>query len=312
LSGQISQGIRSIAIGAWAGQSNQITEAIAIGTQAGFSSQQTNSVAIGNSAGKTSQSDNSVAIGNYAGQSNQSSNSIAVGNNTGYISQQTNAIAIGNNTGYISQQANTIAIGYQSGYTSQGLNSIAIGYMAGRSNQNANSIIINAGDDALNNTSTEGLFINPIRSVTGGTNNTLCYDVITNEIVNDTTKTFVINHPIDKNKYLVHACLEGPEAGIYYRGKSIITNNEYVEIELPEYVKYIGTNYTINITKIFSGKKSNDTYETSEIEDNKFKVYGTNGKFYWTVFAERQKIDIEPNKNEFELKGDGPYKYLSK
>ena len=36
------------------------------------------------------------------------------------------------------------------------------------------------------------------------------------------TKTFIIDHPIDKNKYLVHGCLEGPEFGVYYRGKSEI------------------------------------------------------------------------------------------
>ena len=60
---------------------------------------------------------------------------------------------------------------------------------------------------------------------------------------------------IDSDRYLVHACLEGPEAGIYYRGKATITNDENIKIELPGYVKHIGTNFTINITKIFSGKK---------------------------------------------------------
>jgi len=42
----------------------------------------------------------------------------------------------------------------------------------------------------------------------------------------DLKKTFIINHPLDDSKYLVHACLEGPEAGIYYRGDGEITNNE--------------------------------------------------------------------------------------
>ena len=36
----------------------------------------------------------------------------------------------------------------------------------------------------------------------------------------DGAKTFVIDHPDDENKYLVHVCLEGPEAGVYYRGKA--------------------------------------------------------------------------------------------
>jgi hypothetical protein len=38
-------------------------------------------------------------------------------------------------------------------------------------------------------------------------------------------KTFIIEHPIDTSKYLIHACLEGPEAGVYYRGKATIDNN---------------------------------------------------------------------------------------
>ena len=38
----------------------------------------------------------------------------------------------------------------------------------------------------------------------------------------------------DKDKYLVHACLEGPEAGVYYRGKDIIQDNEYTEIKTIE------------------------------------------------------------------------------
>ena len=28
-------------------------------------------------------------------------------------------------------------------------------------------------------------------------------------------KTFIIEHPQDTEKYLIHACLEGPEVGVY-------------------------------------------------------------------------------------------------
>ena len=40
----------------------------------------------------------------------------------------------------------------------------------------------------------------------------------------DSTKTFVIEHPNNVDKFLVHGCLEGPEAGVYYRGKDKIVN----------------------------------------------------------------------------------------
>jgi hypothetical protein len=40
-----------------------------------------------------------------------------------------------------------------------------------------------------------------------------------NSLLYNTSKTFIIDHPIKKDKYLVHACVEGPETGVYYRGK---------------------------------------------------------------------------------------------
>ena len=46
-------------------------------------------------------------------------------------------------------------------------------------------------------------------------------------------KSFIIDHPDDSSKYLVHVCLEGPEAAVYYRGKGEITNNNSVVIYLP-------------------------------------------------------------------------------
>lgn len=308
--GKSGQNANAISLGYNSGSTNQATNSIAIGHEAGSGTQRQDSIAIGYRSGFNNQNEYSIAVGDNAGSTNQASNAIAIGRASGSNSQKSNCISIGRNSGNTNQGTNSIAIGYNCGYTGQGSNAIAIGYQAGVTDQYANSIIINATENDLDNTTQSGLFINPIRSA-ANTNNVLCYN-LTNKEITYAEKTFVIDHPSDKNKYLVHACLEGPEAGIYYRGKGTITNNEYVEIELPEYVKYIGSNYSINITKIYSGKKTNENYETSEIEDNKFRVYGTNGSFYWLVFAERIKIDVEPNKNDVELKGDGPYTYLIK
>ena len=44
-------------------------------------------------------------------------------------------------------------------------------------------------------------------------------------------KCFNIPHPTKENKRLVHACIEGPEAAVYIRGR--LTNNNV--IELPDY-----------------------------------------------------------------------------
>jgi len=124
-------------------------------------------------------------------------------------------------------------------------------------------------------------------------------------------KTFIIEHPSDENKYLVHGCLEGPEAGVYYRGKATITNNNSLIIQLPDYVASLATELTVELTPVFSSISTNSTcvYETSEIEDNKFTVYGKNGTIYWTVYGKKNDILIEPCKNSIKLCGNGPYKW---
>jgi hypothetical protein len=121
-------------------------------------------------------------------------------------------------------------------------------------------------------------------------------------------KSFIINHPTDENKYLVHVCLEGPEAGVYYRGKGEITNNESVEVALPHYVDKFAYNFTVQVTPIYGNKIV--TLNSSEVENNTFKVYGENAKFHWVVYGSRQEVNVEPNKADVNVKGDGPYLYI--
>jgi hypothetical protein len=121
-------------------------------------------------------------------------------------------------------------------------------------------------------------------------------------------KSFIINHPIQEDKYLVHACLEGPEAGVYYRGIGEIIDNYSTTIELPYYVNRFARDFTIQITPIFNGKFN--TLNTSEVFNNKFNVYGENCKFYWIVYGKRLDINVEPLKTEVNVKGDGPYLYI--
>jgi hypothetical protein len=124
----------------------------------------------------------------------------------------------------------------------------------------------------------------------------------------DDSKTFVIEHPTNKEKFLIHACLEGPEAGVYYRGESEITNNTDVTIELPHYVDKLATNLTLQVTPIYNGTVK--TLGVSRVKDNKFSVYGENCEFFWTVFGKRLSLDTEPNKKDVVVKGDGPYKWI--
>ena len=124
-------------------------------------------------------------------------------------------------------------------------------------------------------------------------------------------KTFVIDHPTDKDRYLVHACLEGPEAGVYYRGDGKIVNDKHTDIELPNYVKSLATELTVQITQIYTNDNTNTVQLlTSRVQDNKFTVYGKNCEFFWLVHGKRNAISTEVEKQKVNLKGEGPYKWI--
>jgi hypothetical protein len=136
----------------------------------------------------------------------------------------------------------------------------------------------------------------------------LSYYINNNEIVFSYAKTFVIPHPVEESKYLVHGCLEGPEAGVYYRGKGEIVNGQSVTIELPAYVAALATDFSIQITGIYDGKMK--LYNATEVVDGHFEVFGDDGKFWWMVHGMRNSIVVEPNKEDVELKGSGPYLWI--
>jgi hypothetical protein len=314
----------AVAIGSYAGNYIQNNGAVAIGYQAGQTSQGTYSLAVGYNAGNSTQGTQSVAIGSNSGLSNQGSSSVAVGYNAGRISQGDNAVSLGTEAGGYFQRPSSIAIGYQAGYTGQGTQSIAIGYQAGYTGQVSNaiaigyragfsgqkqaSIILNASSSPLGDNNTVGLFVNPVRQ-DATTTNALVYNPATYEITYNSAKTFVIDHPKKEGYYLVHACLEGPEAGVYYRGKGEIKENEKETIiSLPDYVEKLATDFTVNITPINKFAKIVPT----EVENNKFIVKGESCSFNWIVFGKRANISTEIDKSKYKAKGNGPYKWIDK
>jgi hypothetical protein len=212
------------------------------------------------------------------------------------------------------QGQGAVAIGREAGKTGQGVNSVAIGSFAGQTSQQDNSIVITASGAAVN-APYSGCYITPIRlaNATGISANlfNLIYDNNSGEFVKSTvactsSKSFVIDHPLDKDKYLVHVCLEGPEAGVYYRGKAKITNERFVKIDLPDYTKE-WYDFTINVTAI--GKPR--VCGADEVFNGSFLIYGESGVYHWTVYAKRQEINVEPLKSETNVQGSGPYRWIS-
>jgi hypothetical protein len=153
-----------------------------------------------------------------------------------------------------------------------------------------------------------GPSIVPIISPTGASYPGMTYDTSNNQIYYDVAKSFIINHPVKQDKYLVHACLEGPEAGVYYRGVGEISNNNSTIIKLPYYVDKFSTDFTIQITPIYNGRIN--ILNAGEVSNNLFTVYGENCKFYWHVYGKRMNIEVEPLKTDVNVKGNGPYLYI--
>ena len=120
-------------------------------------------------------------------------------------------------------------------------------------------------------------------------------------------KTFIVQHPTNDDKYLVHACLEGPEAGVYYRGAGEITNGKSVDIRLPDYCADLAMEFTVHVSAIYDGTIK--TYNCSYlIEKNGFTVYGENGAFHWSAIGNRKEVEVECDK-DVTVYRDGPYTY---
>ena len=307
--------------GCGAGANNSTgSQTTSVGRYAGETSSASGTCSFGYSAGKVGQNAYATAFGYSAGNAYQGAYSISMGAISNSVA--INSIAMGPNTATALAAVNSIAIGNS-----------AIANLA-------NMIVLNAGGSAFLPPTTTGFFVNPVnpRGLLATFN--LLHYTATNEIaitvVNQApslvgqrvllynisgntieysafgAKTFVIDHPTDKEKLLVHACLEGPEAGVYYRGEGKISEGEeFTTIALPDYADKIAINFTVNLTRIFNPKRRNPTQlETTRVKKGQFSVYGSSGKFFWTVYGERLKIEVEPLRSKSNVRGMGPYTYI--
>jgi hypothetical protein len=110
-----------------------------------------------------------------------------------------------------------------------------------------------------------------------------------NGAINAITKSFEIDHPTKPGKRLRYGSLEGPENGVYVRGRLTGTN----VIEMPDYWTGLvdDTTYTVNLTPIGSFQ----ALYVVATENNQVTI-GINGSAYsaidcfYTVFAERKDV----------------------
>ena len=104
------------------------------------------------------------------------------------------------------------------------------------------------------------------------------------------TKSFLIDHPTKEGMKLRHGSLEGPENGVYVRGRLKDSNT----IELPDYWTGLIDEDTITVNLTPIGKHQKLFVE--DIADNKVIVGNDNLmskaiNCFYTVYAERKDVD---------------------
>jgi hypothetical protein len=122
------------------------------------------------------------------------------------------------------------------------------------------------------------------------------------------TKKFDISHPTKENYRLAHACIEGPENGVYYRGRLIDTN----VIQLPEYWKGLVDAETITVNLTPHGVYQ-ELFVKSIEWGTKINVVNNSGgpiNCSYTVYAKRKDVadlivEYEGNKaKDWDLEGN--------
>lgn len=101
------------------------------------------------------------------------------------------------------------------------------------------------------------------------------------------TKSFVISHPSKEGMFLRHGSLEGPENGVYVRGKI-----EGTVIELPDYWTGLVNENTITVQLTAIGRSQN--LYVVEVSNNKVFIDTENHTepyCYFTIYGERKDVE---------------------
>lgn len=134
-------------------------------------------------------------------------------------------------------------------------------------------------------------------------------------------KNFVIDHPLDQDRHLIHACLEGPEAAVFYRGQGQLDNG-WCQVDLPDYFEALCAveGRSVQLTCIADDPADEwcPVLHATYPKSGKFYVGLGSGvvvndqRFWWEVTAVRKDVapvNVTPLKEDVVVMGNGPYTY---
>ena len=139
-----------------------------------------------------------------------------------------------------------------------------------------------------------------VRAAGGGLALDVTGDVnITGTLTTVPPKAFRINHPLDpENQWLIHAAIEGPEGGVYYRGEARLMEGR-AEVTLPSYFEALTRpeGRTVLVSPLAEADEPVSMLAVGRVRDGRFTVRALDGNnpsqpFYWEVKAVR--ADVSP------------------
>lgn len=156
-------------------------------------------------------------------------------------------------------------------------------------------------------------------AILGASNNNFVHVTpSTAEIVaNGFVKSFIIDHPGDPDRYLVHACTESPQNGVEYWGVATIADN-WATVRLPDYFESltgIDGRVALLTTVLDEDAPALRNAVASPVHDGRFRILclGPDGtRVAWLVKAVRRDVPelvVEPRRDKITVRGDGPYRY---
>ncbi|MEW1838561.1 fibronectin type III domain-containing protein [Nonomuraea angiospora] len=152
------------------------------------------------------------------------------------------------------------------------------------------------------------------RRTSAGTAHGIFIDDTNVFIMGSPYKSFIIDHPTDPDRWLVHACTESPHAGVEYWGETVLDDRGLAVVELPSYFEAL-TRKDSRAVAVNTCAPELRNASASYPEDGKFTIFGGPGvRVTWIVKAVRADADdmlVEPRRDQIDVHGDGPYRYYT-